>query len=98
MAPEQKKAAQEMIGDVQKAIPWTIFDVIGLQQSNDPKATLGSLMKKPDEAAAGAASGGGMPPASAFVLPDGKPTNQVRGPDGTIYRLNPDGSVTAQPK
>lgn len=43
VAPEQKKAAEGMIGEVQKAVPWTIFDVLNLQNSTDPKATLKSV-------------------------------------------------------
>ncbi len=43
VAPEQKELARQFLGRVESAIPWTTSDVIKLQTSSDPKATLHNL-------------------------------------------------------
>lgn len=45
-APAQKAYAQQMISDMQKAIPWTPADVTALEHSKDPKATLLDTARK----------------------------------------------------
>lgn len=93
LAPEQKKAAKQVMDDMEKAVPWTPSDVIRLMNAK-PGQTLKD-MGETELKGQGGASNAPAPPKSAEGLP--KVGSQADfdnlKKNGVPYGVWPDGSV-----